>query len=402
MNGTRWSWLILACAASGALAQPPYPCTDAGGIAAAQYDEKRVGRTMGSAPRTWMAWCEQCKGRVTNGRCVGAVLGSGGSGTTTGGPEQAAVDAARRVMNAGSFSTPNNTAMTIGAATATGLGVAMLQGLFSPPSQQELARREAVRQERLRQQREAEERARAEEARRHAGLMANLRREGASDAPLGLRREGGGTGSNLDLIRRDTPGSGGALAPFPAGTPAPQGAESNLSLIRRGDATEPQQPSAAAQLLSAAGHGQNAAALAGEGNLQGARSESGQVFDDKGLRIGAAPPAPETPASRPVGGLQLEDLANAKPGDKFKRTEVARVLGDALNTYGEAADASRKEMDRLKQEPKPDAAKIRELQEQLERIENERRAIEEKKKKVEEAKEEMIEFTIGEAEVGAK
>lgn len=406
MSRICWAGLIVAGAAITAHAQDTsqYACTEQGGIAAARYDDSQPKLTRsGWAPRTWMAWCRKCGGSVTNGRCVGARLT--GAGATSGGAqtaEQAAVDAAQRVMSAGNFNTPNNAAMTIGAATATAVGVAALRSLFEGPTPQQRAQAEQARQERLRLQREAEERARQEQQRRHLALLSNLRRDGGSDGGLGLRREGGGTGGDLDLIRRETPPSGAAIAPFPQNDPALRGTGNNLALIRRGDAAEPGQPLAAQQLLSAAGHAQNAATLGGESALQGARSEAGQVFDGGGLRIGAAPPAPPEAQGRPVGGLQLDDLVNAKPGDKFKRTEVARVLDDALNTYGTAAETSRKELARLEGEPKPDAAKIHAERERLERIENERRAIEEKKKKVDDAKEEMIEFTIGEAEVGAK
>lgn len=301
--------------------------------------------------------------------------GAGGGAAASSGPEtpeQAAVSAAQRVMNAGNFSTPQNSALTMGAGIATGLFVGMMQSSMQGPSPQELQRRAAARQEQLRQQQAAEEQRRLAEERRYNSLVANLR--GVETRPGGL------------TLKRDGPTQEAAAAPFGLGSVPPSqaatGPGGNLGLLKLGDAPPAPATSALQQLAN----------LNAEGATPGVRSG----FDSASTSPGGLPPAPPTPEGRPVGGLTLEDLA--RPGPK-PRAEVARVLGEALETRRRETDAVKQEITKLEQAPVRDDAALRLQRENLERIEREQKALEDKKKRVDEAKEEMVDLSIGEAEV---
>lgn len=356
MSGGRWGGLLLACAVATAHAQD-YPCTEQGGTAAARYDDSQPKLTRGGwAPRTWMAWCRKCGGSVNNGRCEGARLTGGGAAAASGGAqstEQAAVDAAQRVMSAGNFNTPNNAALTIGAATATAVGVAALRSMFEGPSPQQRAQMEQARQEQLRIQQERQEQARREAEARHGRLLASLRgREELRDAVADRPRA---TDGNLGLIRRGdgqpAPAPAVPLTPFQGGV-APAGA--NLALIRRGDA-DPCGTAGREQLGCAAGHGRRAGGAAGEGAAQ----EAGQVFDTRGERVAAPAVAVAAPAARPV--------------EERPRTPRILELEQKIEANREKREKLEREIEDLKKEPTPQGqVKLAEKKDELNKAEQEK------------------------------
>ncbi len=371
-----------------------HACTIKGGNDAINEDKPGMS-SRGWTPRTYIAWCSQCGGKMSGGNCVGyrldgATTSGAAASTSTG---NAAADAAARVINAGNFNTPQNAAMTATAGLATGFAVAAIQGLMAPPSAQQLAQREAARQEQARLQQEAAERRRLEEEEKQRRLLASLRGTGVRIGDLALKRDSSDSGSgNLGLIRRDGQ-AGVPLTPFGSGSVTPDQAASeggNLALLRRPGTTPVAAPSALLQLANVAAQSGSGA---GAGLNDTAASRASTPFDSGATMVGALPPPPPTPQGKPVGpAFTLEDLN--KPGPK-PRSEVTAVLKDALEANQGAATAVKQEIARLESGPNRDAAKIAEERAKLERIDGERKSIEEKKKKVDESKEEMVDLSIG-------
>lgn len=355
MRRFRWAPLLLLLGGVPAAAQDAsqYPCTEQGGVAAARYDDS-LSTQRGWAPRTWMAWCRKCGGDVRGGRCEGARLTGGGNAATSGpqSAEQAGVQAAQSVLNAGNFNTPNNAAMTMGAAAATGMAVAGLRSLFEGPTPQQRAQAEQARQERLRLQQAQQEQARRAAEERHGNLMASLRgREDLRDAVADRPRSSEG---NLGLIRRgdDAPQPAPAvpLTPF-QGNPAPAGG--NLALIRRGDA-DPCGAGARDQLGCAAGHGLRAGAAPGEGSAHA----GSQVFDTRGERVAPPAVAVATPEGGPVGERprtpKIVELEHKIEANKEKREKLEReieVLKKEATPQGQVKLAEKKdELNKAEQE----------------------------------------------------
>jgi hypothetical protein len=394
-------FLALGMASSEILAQA---CTIQGGNDAINADKPGMS-SRGWIPRTYIAWCSRCGGTMSNGNCIGYKLESAATagGATSGAAANtgnAAVDAAQQVLNAGNFNTNYNAAMTLTGALTTGILVGAMQGMFSGPSAQDLARRQAVQQEQARLQAEAAERQRVAEQQRFAALTSSMigYQGGVVDLKPRVQGTSGSATSNLGLIKRA--GSAEAITPFAPGSVTPDEAAregSNLALLKRGDTRPVQAPSALDQLANTAGQTEfrNNPALLNDT----AASRASTPFDSGATVTGALPPPPPAPEGKLVGpAFTLEDLN--KPGPK-PRSEVTAVLKDALAAREGAATTVKQEIARLETGPDRDASKIAEERAKLQRIEAERKSIEEKQKKVEESKDEMVDLSIGQAEVTA-